>query len=125
MYMTLDELVEEAWQNSEDHGFHTPLKNFTPEGRDNYIALKLALIHSEVSEALEELREGNHGALMKEVRVFEALQGDKPVGFMSELADIMIRVADLAGIVGGDLGLAVHLKMEYNKSRPPKHNKAF
>jgi hypothetical protein len=47
----------------------------------------------------------------------------KPVGFMSELADIVIRVFDLTGALGGDLDAAVRYKMAYNKTRKHKHGK--
>lgn len=38
-----------------------------------------------------------------------------------ELADIVIRVCDLAQELGIDLGEAVVAKMAYNKTRPHKH----
>jgi hypothetical protein len=82
------------------------------------ISEKLALVHSEVSEALEELRLEN----------FETAQQDgKPVGFMSELADIIIRVGDLAVHVQerypetGSLGEAVVKKYKYNLTRAHRH----
>lgn len=78
-------------------------KGFWPKGRN--LGEHLCLIHSEVSEALEALRE------------------DKPMD--EELADIMIRVADLAGYLHIDLELAIRRKMDFNETRPHKHGKAF
>ena len=49
----------------------------------------IALCHSELSEALEEVRDGGR---LAEIRYEE---GGKPVGFAIELADAMIRIADL------------------------------
>jgi NTP pyrophosphatase (non-canonical NTP hydrolase) len=46
---------------------------------------------------------------------------EKPEGFPSELADIMIRVMDLAEGMGVDLGKEILEKHEYNKTRPYKH----
>jgi hypothetical protein len=70
------------------------------------IAAKLCLIHSEISEAMEGHRKG--------------LQDDKlPHRSMIEveLADALIRIADLAGALGLDLGGAVVEKLAYNKTR--------
>lgn len=77
----------------------------------------LALVHSEVSECLEELREGNDACYYDD-------EG-KPSGWLIELADVVIRVMDLAGECGLDLGEAISMKHEYNKTRPHKHNKEF
>ena len=75
----------------------------------------LALIHSEVSEALEAYRE--RGA--KEI--FHRLSDNKPEGFVYELADILIRVGDLAEHLGLNLDVAVQKKMEFNKKRAYRH----
>lgn len=47
----------------------------------------------------------------------------KPEGIPSELADIMIRVADLAGAYDIDLAKIIDQKMTYNASRPHLHGK--
>ena len=49
----------------------------------------------------------------------------KPEGVSIELADAVIRIADLCGQMGIDLETAIILKMDYNKSRPFKHGKQF
>lgn len=56
---------------------------------------KIALIHSELSEALEDYRIGN----MKTV----CRADGKPEGFPPELADVVIRVYDLLGAMGEDV----------------------
>ena len=71
------------------------------------VAEKLALIHSEISEAMEGHRKG--------------LRDDKlphRIAIEVELADAVIRIADLAGALGLDLGGAIVEKMEYNSVRP-------
>ena len=81
---------------------------------------KLALIHSEVSEALEEFRValGAEGDLaLQKIRY----EGEKPEGFVVELADVVIRIADLCGALGLDLVTALQIKAAYNRTRPYRH----
>lgn len=71
------------------------------------VGQKLMLVVSEVSEAMEGHRKG--------------LQDDKlPHRPMVEveLADAVIRIADLAGALGLDLGGAIAEKLEFNAQRP-------
>lgn len=63
----------------------------------------LALIHSEVSEALE------------------AFRHDQREHFPEELADILIRVLDCAAGLGIDLDSAVAMKLEKNRHRGVRH----
>jgi NTP pyrophosphatase (non-canonical NTP hydrolase) len=55
----------------------------------------------------------------------EALRINDRSNFAEELADIVIRVADLAGGLGIDLEREIIAKMEINKTREYKHNKLF
>jgi NTP pyrophosphatase (non-canonical NTP hydrolase) len=74
---------------------------------DAIYAQKIALIHAELSESLEALREGDHDNVGE------------------ELADMVIRVADLAGGTGVDLQGEIAKKMAKNEGRPRLHGKAF
>jgi len=74
---------------------------------------KLALVHSEVSEAVEDFRIGNMD--------YSETETGKPVGFPAELADIVIRVFDLAGYLEIDLESVIRKKHEYNKTRTYRH----
>ena len=55
MNKTLNQLRDEAYQNSVQHGFHDADKLFEQEtnGFHALFAQRIALIHSELSEALE------------------------------------------------------------------------
>lgn len=105
---TINGMADEAWANSEAHGFHDGLPDF-PE--------LIALIHSEASEALEDHRSGKT----------ELTYGPngKPLGMGQELADIVIRVGHTAVRMGIDLEEMVRIKMAYNRTRPYKHGKAY
>ena len=86
-------------------------KGFWEENRPliDDIALRLMLIVTEVAEAMEHIR----------------LQGQSAVGydFSTELADIVIRVFDLAHAYQIDIGKKMKNKMAINVHRAYKHTK--
>ena len=102
----INELAKEIHENAVTHGWWDEERSF-PE--------ILALIHSEVSEALEEYRNG-HSA----TEIYFSDNG-KPEGIPTELADVIIRVLDYCGYAGIDIDAAVSQQHEYNKSRPYRH----
>lgn len=110
---SLNQLVFEAHKNSVEHGFWD---NESPDDI-HVVSTKLALIHSEVSEALEAIREG--------LWDIDYRADGKPEGLPSELADIVIRVFDLAGARKIDLAHAIIEKMAFNAGRERKHGKAI
>lgn len=81
------------------------------------VAEKLALVHSEISEGLEGHRKN---------KLDDHLPG-RPM-LEVELADAIIRICDLAGALGLDLGGALADKLEYNAQRAdhkPEHRAAI
>lgn len=74
----------------------------------------IALVHSELSEALEHYR--NNLMLNTELEI----QG-KPDGVPVELADAVIRIAGFCEDHNIDLEGAIGRKMSYNRTRPYKH----
>lgn len=80
----------------------------------------IALMHSELSEALEEYRKTPTPAGLRLV-YFDPSKPDKPEGFPIELADVIIRILDTCEAYGIDIEDAIARKMLYNETRPFKH----
>ena len=116
----LNELARQCHATSRDHGFW-PVdyragadKIATPE-QQYLLGHKIALIHSELSEALEDVRTGSV-ELTKE-------NSGKMHGVPSELADVLIRTLELMHAMGTDIEAVVLEKMAYNRNRPRMHGK--
>lgn len=99
-------LVHECKRIADEHGF-----------TDASAAEDIALMHSELSEALEEIRAGK----MDRGVYYNDVKPDKPEGVPAELADCVIRIMHFCGKHGINLGKAILEKMAYNESRPFKH----
>jgi hypothetical protein len=103
------ELQDACYLASRDTGWHTdPVTKEprTPEQNDALFPTRIALCHSELSEALEGHRKG----------LMDDKLPHRPMAEV-ELADTAIRVFDLAGAMGYDLGAAIAEKLAYNRQR--------
>ena len=123
----LNQWGHDSFELAQSKGFH-----FNQEANTAYhlnptrIASRIALIHGELSEALEEVSRGRMELYYSDPRygvtnptAKHACQ--KPEGFGIELADVFLRLVDLAHSCGIDLDEMVRLKHEYNKTREIMH----
>lgn len=102
----MDEVGRAVHENAIEHGWWD---------NDRNVGEIIALMHSELSELLEAYRKPGQ-------------RDEHCPDFSSEeveLADLFIRGLDFAYAKGLRLPQAIIKKMEYNRSRPYKHGKAF
>lgn len=99
--MNINKMAQDAFANSVAHGFW---EGKDTDNIDTRLA-KIALICSEAGEAVEAIRNRDDGNLAE------------------ELADIVIRVGDLAMACELDLAVAVSAKMRKNRERPHMHGR--
>lgn len=108
--ITIDEYILASHRLAKEKGFWE---------RPRELPELLALVHSELSECLEEARKG-----FEPNYEYTDKQG-KPCGIPSELADTVIRILDLCGYFDIDLDKAIIKKLRYNSQRERKHGKEF
>ena len=120
----IDKLAKEIHQNAKDKGFFETDRN---------LGELLCLIHSEVSEALEADRKSKYCKQdVKQILEIEDnnkfqkfFENSVKNTFEDELADVLIRVLDLAAYKNIDLETHINAKMKYNALRAKKHGKKY
>ena len=104
--MRLDEICKRAHQNAINKGFHDDDAFMINNGLHTRLRLSwLAMIGEEVGEAVDCVRSGDTAQLGV------------------ELADIIIRVCDMAACEGIDLEMEVREKMLVNEDRERMHGR--
>lgn len=138
-------IADEVFVANQKKGFYEDTEDLKAVVRDHaphllpvlhglFIAQRIALLHSELSEALESNRKAKnfHDKWldldwngMSDKNFKEAFEEHIKDTFEDEIADTQIRTLDLAGCEGLNLDFHVKQKLRYNSLRPHKHGKKY
>lgn len=139
---SVNALCKKAFEISKSKGFYDNSDSkVSNKPNERNFGEFVALVHSELSEALEHERKGRRDVFLEGTNIlctndapdetFEAIEqasidlNGKPDGTLIELADAVIRIFDYCGSRSWNLEGAIKLKMAFNETRPYKHGKEF
>lgn len=120
----LNELARQIYENAVKKGFYEkPIEMGT----------RIALIHSEISEALEADRKQRYcisdveqtNDLVTDIAFKLHFECNVKDTFQDELADTIIRCLDTAAYKGIDIEAHIKAKMRYNSLREKMHGKKY
>lgn len=106
--------VQELIDNCNDLALKVKFEKLQRKVSKVNIHEKLILIVSEIGEAVEGHRKDKMDEHLPHRKSFEV-----------EIADAMIRIFDMCGGLGIDLGGAMMEKLNYNRTRPHVHGKKY
>lgn len=123
----VNELAKEVYRRNVEKGFYQKEKN---------IGEMIALLHSELSEALECDRKDRYAnadnetwdmldASPDEMSFADLFRETVKDTFEDEIADTFIRLLDISGFLEIDLERHIKYKMKYNETREFKHGKRY
>ncbi len=107
--MQINNLAKEVYDLAKDKGWW--------DGEERSLLEIAALIHSEISEAVEEWRNGHDNVYW----VKDSNGVEKPEGWAVELADAVIRILDYCHHKHINIEHVIQMKHEYNKTRSYRH----
>lgn len=123
----LNRLSKEVYRRNVEKGFYEKAKN---------IGEMIALMHSELSEALEADRKGKYAKADMETWNLlsgsptsedfrELFQETVKDTFEDEMADLFLRLMDICGYLNIDIERHVAAKLRYNLTREKYHGKKY
>lgn len=117
--MNLNSYRDLCGRAAEENGWHNGYKDAltfdSMRAVTDHIVAKTALIGCEVAEAIEELRDGH-----APTETYYSVT-NKPEGYPSELADVIIRALDIAYMLDIDIDQIVEEKLGFNATRGRMH----
>ncbi len=141
--MEITELMLRAHKTATEKGWWKNFEALTEQQKTENIASKLLMMHCEVSEAAEELRDPKEGFDITDIYYMEpggdisrdstsewfygtnpdvpVIRLNKPEGLIVELADVVIRILDLSAQLKLPLNTAIEQKLAYNETRSYRH----